>query len=147
MNNIIDENGLVNINPEDDRYRLNMQQRLDTVKRHPSGKDIFICPDDIQNEIGLFLNAYNISYKYTEDLTNIDPKEINRQMSRYLKLDVFSKTPVKFITPFDNNALFNWSKQLFGDTEDPVYTAYMDHVDEIMNTYYEQYYKPYYGDG
>ena len=115
MNNIIDENGLVNINPEDDRYRLNMQQRLDTVKRHPSGKDIFICPDDIQNEIGLFLNAYNISYKYTEDLTNIDPKEINRQMSRYLKLDVFSKTPVKLITPFYNKALFKWSKQLFGD--------------------------------
>lgn len=146
MNDILTEDGLINIDPEGDRYHLNMRQRLDTIIRHPSGKDVFICPDDIQNEIGLFLNAYKIPYKYTEDLTKINPKEIKRQMDRYLKIDVFSEIPTAFITPFDNNALFEWSKQLFGDTEDPVYTAYLDHVDEITDAYYEQYYKPFYGD-
>lgn len=146
MNNILTKNGLINIDPENDRYHLNMHQRLDTVQYHPSRKDLFICPNDIQNEIGLFLNAYKISYKYTEDLTKINPEEIKRQMDRYLKIDVFSEIPTTFVTPFDNDALFEWSKQLFGDTEDPVYTAYLDHVDEIMNAYYEQYYKPLYDD-
>lgn len=146
MNNIVTEEGLVNIDPEGDRYKLNMRQRLDTIKRHPAGKDLFICPDDIQNEIGLFLNAYKIPYQWTKNLTKINPNEIKRQMDRYHKIDVFSKIPTAYITPFDNQALFEWSKQLFGDTEDPAYTAYLDHVDKIMDAYYKQYYKPYYGE-
>lgn len=146
MDNILDENGLVNIDPEGDLYHLNMRQRLDTVKRHPSGKDLFICPINLKDQIASFFNGYRIPYKYIKDTTNIDPVKIKQQMDRYLKIDVFTKKPVAFITPFDNNALFEWSLQLFGDTEDPAYTAYCDHVDEIMDAYYEQYYKPYYGE-
>lgn len=144
MNDIIDENGFLNLDIEKDYYELDMQQRLDTVTQHPSKKDLFICPISIENEIGLFLNAYKIPYKYIKDLTKIDPIEIKRQMNRYLKIRSFNKKPVVFITPFDNNALFTWTLQLFGNTKDPAYVKYLDYVDKIIDTYYEQHYKPSY---
>lgn len=141
MNDILTEDGLININPEGDLYYLNMRQRLDSVKHHPSGKDLFICPINLKDQIGNLLNGYHIPYECIKDTININPIEIKRQMDRYLEIDVFTEKPVGFITPFDNNALFKWSKQLFGDDEDPVYAAYLDHVDEITDAYYEQYYK------
>lgn len=140
MNNILTEDGLINLDIERDLYHLNMRQKLDTVKHHPSGGDTFICPANLSDQIGTFLNAYCIPYSYTENTTGTNPEEIKRQMDRYSGLGIFQSQPGIFVTPFENNSLFEWSKQLFGDTEDPEYAKYCDYVDQVMDEYYQKHY-------
>lgn len=140
MNDIVTEEGLLNLDIEKDYYHLNMKQKLNTVKRHPSGGDTFICPANLSNEICLFLNAYLIPYSCTENTKWIDPNEIKRQMNRYLEIKPFENKPVILDTPFDNNALFEWSKQLFGKTKDPEYKKYKMHVNKLITQYYDEYY-------
>lgn len=67
MKNILTEDGLLNLDIERDLYQLDIKQKLNTVKQHPSGKDTFICPYDLKDQIGLFLNAYAIPYSYSSD--------------------------------------------------------------------------------
>lgn len=137
---IITEDGSLNLDMESDFYRLNMKQRLDTVKKHPSGSDTFVCPANLKNEICLFLNAYLIPYSSTEKPVGVQPDEIERQMNRYLTIDTFENKPSILDTPFENDALFEWSKQLFGKTKDPEYKKYKLNIHRLITQYYNEYY-------
>lgn len=106
---------------------------LASVKRSENGNSTLIVPDMLVEEMTRFMDLDKIKY-YTILNPALCPKEeIKAGMQRYsdIALHLELCDPVLVISPFDRDALFEWSKQLFGDTKDPSLKAYYASINKM----------------
>lgn len=119
---------------------VKLKQPLLAVKRAKLKNDTLIVPDDLINSILQFLDAENIEYHTIENPALYPKDKIHKWMEKYEADEEFD-TPVLLITPFDAESLFEWSKQLYGETTDPSYQKYFDDQCDKMDEYYQTQYE------
>ena len=104
---------------------VKLKTPLLSVKRAENGKDILVVPYGIAAEMKPFFDRDKIEYQIIENTALCSPDEIRVGMQRYM--DISSgydiDDAVLLITNFDKDALFQWSKLVFGKTIDPAYRA------------------------
>lgn len=126
---------------------IRLKQPLSKVKRSESGNSTLIVPANLIDSILQFFNAENIPYNKIENPSLYPQEKLDAAIKRYDETDPETfedEPPVLLITQFDADALFEWSKQLYGETIDPSYDKYLEDrskkADEYYRTQYE--YRP-----
>ena len=97
---------------------VKLKQPLTEVKLAANKNDTLVIPENFANTIARFFEAADIPYQVIENFEYEDP--------------------VLFISKFDSDALFDWTKQLYGDTVDESYQQYLDDQHRQGEEYYEQ---------
>lgn len=120
---------------------IKLKNPLLNVKRTNKKNDTLIIPDNLLPIISRFFEAENISYQIIENPALYPADKLKSGLKAYEDCSpVFLyEEPVLFISPFDANALFEWSKQLFGENIDPSYQAYLDDQRRASEDYYWKY--------
>lgn len=119
---------------------IKLKQPLSSVKRTEKTNDTLIIPANFLNTMERFFDAEGIEYKTIENPALYPQDEIQAALDRFTEHDgVFiMEEPVLFISPFDAEALFEWTKQLYGETIDPSYQQYIDDQRVESEAYYEE---------
>lgn len=120
---------------------VKLQQPLSSVKRTEKTNDTLIIPENFLNTMQRFFNAEGIEYKTIKNPALYPKDKLQAALDRFTELNsAFAfEEPVLFISPFDAEALFEWSKQLHGDTIDPSYRQYLDDQRAESEEYYWKY--------
>lgn len=120
---------------------IQLKTPLLNVKRTNKKNDTLIIPDNLLPIISRFFEAENISYQIIENPALYPADKLKLGLKAYEDCSpVFLyEEPVLFISPFDANALFEWSKQLFGEHKDPSYQQYLDDQARQSEDYYWKY--------
>ena len=120
---------------------ITLKTPLSSVKRTEKKNDTLIIPDNLLPIISRFFEAEGISYHIIENPALYPADKIKAGLKAYEDCSPTFKheEPVLFITPFDAAALFEWSKQLFGETIDPSYQQYLDDQSKQSEEYYQKY--------
>ena len=121
--------------------QLNMP--LSSVKQAEKGKDVLIAPDSIISIIKDFLNNEKINYNIIENPVLCLLDDIRAGMQRYMDIDgsYDLDDAALLISPFDKDALFQWSLQVFGASIDPSYRAFLDSERKRGEDYYNHLYE------
>lgn len=130
--------------PEDNYMEfkdIKLKNPLSSVKRTEKKNDTLIIPDNLLPIISRFFEAEDVEYKIIENPALYPADKLKAGLKAYEDCSPTFKheEPVLFITPFDAEALFEWSKQLFGETIDPSYQAYLDDRRRESEEYYQKY--------
>ena len=123
---------------------VKLKQPLTEVKLADNKKDTLVIPENFENIICRFFEAAGIKYETIRN-PKLDPKEkLRAGLQRFeVEREYFEyEDPVLFISQFDANALFDWTKQLYGDTVDESYQQYLDDQHRQGEEYYEQNIRP-----
>lgn len=120
---------------------ITLKTPLSSVKRTDKKNDTLIIPDNLLPIIIRFFEAEDVEYKIIENPALYPADKLKAGLKAYEDCSPTFKheEPVLFITPFDAEALFEWSKQLFGETIDPSYQAYLDDRRRESEEYYQKY--------
>ena len=120
---------------------IKLQQPLSSVKHTHKQNDTLVIPENFLTTLERFFDAEGIEYKTIENPSLYPKDKLHAGLDRFTQLDhVFAlEEPVLFISPFDSNALFDWTKQLYGDTIDPSYRQYLDDQRAESEEYYYKY--------
>ena len=120
---------------------ITLKKPLNSVKRTDKKNDTLIIPDNLLPIISRFFEAEDVEYKTIENPALYPADKLKAGLKAYEDCSPTFKheEPVLFITPFDAEALFEWSKQLFGETIDPSYQAYLDDQSKQSEEYYQKY--------
>lgn len=120
---------------------ITLKTPLSSVKRTDKKNDTLIIPDNLLPIISRFFEAEDVEYKIIENPALYPADKLKAGLKAYEDCSPTFKheEPVLFITPFDAEALFEWSKQLFGETIDPSYQAYLDDRRRESEEYYQKY--------
>ncbi len=123
---------------------VKLKQPLSEVKRSESGNTTLIIPANIRHDILPFFEQENINYELIEEPALYPQEKLDAGIERYEETDPGSfrgEEPMLLITQFDADALFEWTKQLYGETIDPSYDQYLEDrrkkADEYYHTQYE----------
>ena len=105
--------------------------------------DTLAVPDSIVNCMLGFFRQEKVDYHVIEEPSLYPPDQLKADMQRYIDINESFDAcdPVLLSTPFDKDALFNWSLQTFGDTIDPSYRAYLDSERRRGEDYYNNLYE------
>lgn len=130
--------------PEDNYMEfkdITLKKPLNSVKRTEKKNDTLVIPDNLLPIISRFFEAEGISYHIIENPALYPADKIKAGLRAYEDCSptFLYEEPVLFISPFDATALFEWSKQLFGETIDPSYQAYLDDRRRESEAYYQKY--------
>ncbi len=120
---------------------VKLKTPLPSIKRAEDKNDTLAVPDTIVNAIIRFFEQEEIDYTMIENPALYE--ELQADMQRYTNINSsFDATdPVLLITPFDKDALFEWSLQTFGETKDPSYQAFLDSERKRGEDYYYNQYE------
>ena len=120
---------------------IKLKNPLSNVKRTDKKNDTLIIPDNLLPIISRFFEAEDVEYKTIENPALYPADKLKAGLKAYENCSptFMYEEPVLFITPFDAAALFEWSKQLFGETIDPSYQAYLDDQMKASEEYYQKY--------
>lgn len=123
---------------------VKLKQPLSEVKRSQSGNTTLIIPANIRHDIVKFFDHENVKYDLIEEPALYPQEKLDAGIERYEETDPGSfrgEEPMLLITQFDADALFEWTKQLYGETIDPSYDQYLEDrrkkADEYYRTQYE----------
>lgn len=122
---------------------VKLKTPLSSLKRAEKGTDTLIVPDGIAAEIKGFLNRDKIEYQIIKNPSLDQKEQLKDDMQRYLDIDgsYDLDDAVLLITPFGKDSLFKWSLQVFGETIDPSYRAYLDSERKRGEDYYNNQYE------
>ena len=122
---------------------VQLKMPLSSVKHAEKGRDTLIVPDGIAKEMIPFFIEDKIEYQIIKNPSRDQKEQLQADMQRYLDIDgsYDLDDAVLLITPYDKNSLFEWSLQVFGDTIDPSYRAYLDSERKRGEDYYENQYE------
>ena len=117
------------------------QQPLSSVKRTEKTNDTLIIPANFLTTMERFFDAEEIKYSTIENPSLYPKDKLQAALDRFTEINpaFVLEEPVLFISPFDAEALFEWSKQLHGDTIDPSYRKYLDDQRAESEEYYWKY--------
>lgn len=130
---------------EDKKYRaftdVQLKQPLSDVKRTNKTNDTLVIPENFLNTIARFFEAANIEYQAIENPKFYPQDKLKAGLQRFEDENEYFayEDPVLFVTQYDADALFNWAKQLYGDTIDVSYRKYLDDRHRQGEEYYEKY--------
>lgn len=124
-----------------DFSEVKLRTPLTSVKRSEKKNDMLAVPESISDTMQRFFHRDNIEYHTVEEPTLYE--KLDEDIQRYVDIDcTFENCEyILFITPFDKEALFKWSLQLFGENMDSSYRAYLDSRDEYAKYYYYNLYE------
>lgn len=110
---------------------IRLQHPLSDVKRSSSKNSAIVVPESAVNAIALFFDDANIEYHVIRESFPYPKAKSDKWMARYIEMSsCFNEydTPALLITPFDAEALFEWTKQICKPREecDPSYIAYFN---------------------
>ena len=113
---------------------------LASVKRSEKKNDTLAVPESISNTMLRFFRRDNIEYTAKEPTLY---EKLDEDIQRYASIDEIygDMSYILLTTPFDADALFEWSLQLFGENRDPYYRAYLDCLDNYAKYYYYNLYE------
>lgn len=114
---------------------------LASVKRSESGNDTLAVPETISETMLKFFRRDNIEYTIEEPTLY---EKLDKDIQRYSGVDEIYGDDMPYVlltTPFDKDALFEWSLQLFGENMDASYRAYLDSCDAYAKYYYYNLYE------
>lgn len=116
---------------------------LSSLKPAANKNDTLAVPYGIANEMKQFFNRDKIEYHIIENPKLYPKEQLKADMQRYLDIDgsYDLDDAVLLITPFDKDALFEWSLLVFGDTMDPSYRAFLDSERKRGEDYYNHLYE------
>lgn len=120
---------------------IKLHQPLSSVKRTEKPNDTLIIPENFLTTLERFFDSEGIEYKTIENPSLYPKDKIQAGLDRFTEIDhVFiMEDPVLFINPFDADALFDWTKQLYGESMDPSYRKYLDDQRAESEEYYQKY--------
>jgi len=130
--------------PFDKKYMdfsdVKLKTPLPSIKRAEDTNDTLAVPDSILNGMLRFFRQEEIDFHVIENPAFY--QDTQADMQRYIDIDSSfdAADPVLLITPFDKDALFQWSLQTFGETKDPSYQAYLDSEKRRGEDYYNNQY-------
>lgn len=123
---------------------VKLKQALSEVKRSENGNTTLIVPQSIIHDILSFFEQENINYELIEEPVLYPQEKLDAGIERYEETDPGSfrgEEPMLLITQFNADSLFEWTKQLYGETIDQSYEQYLDDrsakADEYYRTQYE----------
>jgi len=105
---------------------VKLKMPLPSIKRAEDKNDTLAVPDSIVNGMLRFFRREQIDYHVIENPAL--SQQLQADMQLYIDIDSSYDLDdaVLLITPFDKSELFQWSLQVFGETIDPSYRAYLD---------------------
>ena len=120
---------------------VKLQKPLLSLPHAADTTDTLAVPDSIVNCMLGFFRQECIEYHMIEAPSLYS--QAKADMQRYIDINESFDAcdPVLLITPFDKDALFQWSLQTFGDTIDPSYRAYLDSERRRGEDYYNNLYE------
>lgn len=120
---------------------ITLKNPLSSVKRTDKKNDTLIIPDNLLPIISRFFEAEDVEYKIIENPALYPADKLKAGLKSYEDCSPTFKheEPVLFISAFDAVALFEWSKQLFGEHKDPSYQQYLDDQIKACEEYYQKY--------
>lgn len=120
---------------------IKLKKPLNSVKRTEKKNDTLIIPDNLLPIISRFFEAEDVEYKIIENPALYPADKLKAGLKAYEDCSPTFKheEPVLFISAFDAAALFEWSKQLFGEHKDPSYQQYLDDRRKEDEEYYQKY--------
>lgn len=120
---------------------ITLKNPLSNVKRTEKKNDTLIIPDNLLPIISRFFEAEDIEYKTIENPALYPADKLKAGLKAYEDCSptFLYEEPVLFISQFDAAALFEWSKQLFGENIDPSYEQYLDDQRRESEEYYQKY--------
>jgi len=120
---------------------VKLKMPLASVKLAAGANDTLAVPDSILNGMLRFFRLEQIDYHTIENPAL--SQQLQADMQRYMDIDgsFDASDPVLLITPFDKNALFEWSLQTFGKTKDPSYQAFLESEKRRGEDYYNNLYE------
>lgn len=118
-----------------------LKKPLNSVKRTKKQNDTLVIPDNLLPIISRSFETEDVEYSTIENPSLYPADKIRTGLKNYEDCSpVFLyEEPVLFITPFDAAALFEWSKQPFGETIDPSYQPYLADQAKQSEDYYQKY--------
>ena len=123
---------------------VKLKQPLTEVKLADNKKDTLVIPENFENIICRFFEAAGIKYETIRNPKLYPKEKLRAGLQRFeVESEYFEyEDPVLFISQFDANALFDWTKQLYGDTVDESYQQYLDDQHRQGQEYYKQNIRP-----
>ena len=123
---------------------VKLKQPLSEVKLAANKKDTLVIPENFENIICRFFEAAGIKYETIRNPKLYPKEKLRAGLQRFeVESEYFEyEDPVLFISQFDANALFDWTKQLYGDTVDESYQQYLDDQHRQGQEYYKQNIRP-----
>ena len=123
---------------------VKLKQPLTEVKLADNKKDTLVIPENFENIICRFFEAAGIKYETIRNPKLYPKEKLRAGLQRFeVESEYFEyEDPVLFISQFDSDALFDWTKQLYGDTVDESYQQYLDDQHRQGEEYYEQNIRP-----
>lgn len=123
---------------------VKLKQPLTEVKLADNKKDTLIIPENFENTICRFFEAAGIKYETIRNPKLYPKEKLRAGLQRFeVENEYFEyEDPVLFISQFDADALFDWTKQLYGDTVDESYQQYLDDQHRQGQEYYKQNIRP-----
>lgn len=123
---------------------VKLKQPLTKVKLADNKKDTLIIPENFENTICRFFEAAGIKYETIRNPKLYPKEKLRAGLQRFeVENEYFEyEDPVLFISQFDADALFDWTKQLYGDTVDESYQQYLDDQHRQGQEYYKQNIRP-----
>lgn len=120
---------------------IKLKNPLLNVKRTNKKNDTLIIPDNLLPIISRFFETEDIEYNAIENPALYPADKLKSGLQAYEECSPAFKyaEPVLFVSPFAANALFEWSKQLFGEHKDPSYQQYLDDQRRASEDYYWKY--------
>lgn len=120
---------------------ITLKNPLSSVKRTEKKNDTLVIPDNLLPIISRFFEAEDVEYKTIENPALYPADKLKAGLKAYEDCSPTFKheEPVLFISAFDAAALFEWSKQLFGEHKDPSYQQYLDDQRKASEDYYQRY--------
>lgn len=111
---------------------------LSSVKRSDNGNSTLVVPETLVEEMTRFMDIAGVKYSIIKNPALCPKKEIKAGMQRYADIELHLELddPVLVISPFDRDALFDWSRQLFGEDKDPSLKAYYKSLNKHGEDYY-----------
>jgi len=111
-----------------------------SVKRSEKKSETLAVPESISETMLKFFRWDNVEYTVKEPTLY---ERLDEDIQRYASVDEIygDMSYVLLTTPFDADALFEWSLQLFGENMDMSYRAYLDSCDAYAKYYYYNLYE------
>ena len=125
---------------------IKLKVPLATVKRAEAGSDALVIPSNAYDSIIRFFIVADIDYQPIPRPSFYPKEKLDAWLKRYEELSPVycDEEPVLLITPFDAEALFQWTTQICGLDLDPSYRQFrMDEIASADEFYHNEYaYRP-----
>lgn len=114
---------------------------LQAVKRAADGRDMLAVPVGIIDNVKRFLTQDGIEFHETENPALYE--DLPKDIAAYARVrELFEESEyVLLITPFDHDAFFDWTLQIFGENMDASFRAYLDSEKKRGEDYYNNLYE------